>query len=59
MCYSTPERSVSTDTPLPDSMMEAFPAASGMTATEDGAPEPLREALANPWAAADTAAAQR
>lgn len=47
------------NTPLPDSMMEAFPAASGMTATEDGAPEPLREALANPWAAADTAAAQR
>ena len=29
----------------PDSMMEAFPPAAGMTATEDGAPEKLRAAL--------------
>lgn len=35
---------------LPDSMMEAFPPAEGMTATEDGASLQLREALANPWA---------
>ncbi|MER7453448.1 VOC family protein [Nocardia beijingensis] len=36
---------------MPDSMMEAFPAAVGMTATEDGASPQLREALNNPWAA--------
>jgi len=35
---------------MPDSMMEAFPAAEGMTATEDGAPPLLEEALLNPWA---------
>lgn len=34
---------------MPDSMMEAFPAADGLTATEDGAPPALAEALANPW----------
>ncbi|WP_291039831.1 VOC family protein [Herbiconiux sp.] len=34
---------------MPDSMMEAFPAASGMTATEDGASPQLEEALTNPW----------
>lgn len=34
---------------MPDSMMEAFPAASGLAGTEDGAPPPLRDALANPW----------
>lgn len=34
---------------LPDSMMEAFPAAEGMTATEDGASPELTEALLNPW----------
>jgi catechol 2,3-dioxygenase len=46
---------------MPDSMMEAFPAAPGMTATEDGASPalhaaltdsaPSNAALANPWAA--------
>ncbi|MES2170499.1 MAG: VOC family protein [Actinomycetota bacterium] len=35
---------------MPDSMMEAFPAADGMTATEDGASPKLTEALLNPWA---------
>ncbi|MFD2416629.1 VOC family protein [Amycolatopsis pigmentata] len=35
---------------MPDSMMEAFPAAAGLTATEDGAPPAMRDALANPWA---------
>lgn len=35
---------------MPDSMMEAFPAARGLTATEDGAPPRLREVLTNPWA---------
>ena len=30
---------------MPDSMMEAFPAAAGMTATEDGAPDKLKEHL--------------
>lgn len=34
---------------LPDSMMEAFPAADGMTATEDGASPQLTEVLLNPW----------
>jgi catechol 2,3-dioxygenase len=35
---------------MPDSMMEAFPAAEGMTATEQGVSPQLHEALANPWA---------
>ena len=35
---------------MPDSMMEAFPAAVGLTATEEGAPPGLRDVLANPWA---------
>ncbi|WP_382309783.1 VOC family protein [Herbiconiux sp. UC225_62] len=35
---------------MPDSMMEAFPAADGKTATEDGAPPALAAELANPWA---------
>ena len=35
---------------MPDSMMEAFPAADGLTATEDGAPPALAAELANPWA---------
>jgi catechol 2,3-dioxygenase len=35
---------------MPDSMMDAFPPAAGMTATEDGAPPALHKALANPWA---------
>ena len=39
---------------MPDSMMEAFPAASGLTATEQGAPPQLQEALLNPWAATTT-----
>ena len=34
----------------PDSMGEAFPAAEGMTATEDGASPELAKALSNPWA---------
>jgi catechol 2,3-dioxygenase len=34
---------------MPDSMMEAFPASAGLTATEDGASPELREALVNPW----------
>lgn len=34
----------------PDSMSEAFPAADGITATEDGASAELREALLNPYA---------
>lgn len=39
---------------MPDSMMEAFPAAPGMTATEDGASPELRAALTDP-ALIDTA----
>ncbi|GAA0895958.1 VOC family protein [Pseudonocardia zijingensis] len=35
---------------MPDSMMEAFPTAAGLTATEDGASPQLHEALTNPWA---------
>ena len=41
---------------MPDSMMEAFPAAEGMTATEDGASPQLEEALANPWSTTTAAA---
>lgn len=40
---------------MPDSMMEAFPAAEGMTATEDGASPQLEEALLNPWASTTAA----
>lgn len=40
---------------LPDSMMEAFPAAEGMTATEDGASPELTDALLNPWKTTTTA----
>lgn len=35
---------------MPDSMMEAFPAAAGKTATEQGASPELTEELLNPWA---------
>jgi len=35
---------------MPDSMMQAFPAADGLTATEDGASPALAAELANPWA---------
>lgn len=35
---------------MPDSMMEAFPAAAGKTATEQGAPPELEAQLMNPWA---------
>jgi catechol 2,3-dioxygenase len=35
---------------MPDSMMEAFPAADGKTATEQGAPPALETELLNPWA---------
>lgn len=35
---------------LPDSMLEAFPAAEGRTATEQGVTPELAEELANPWA---------
>ncbi|MCS5723040.1 VOC family protein [Herbiconiux sp. CPCC 203407] len=41
---------------MPDSMMEAFPAAAGLTATEDGASPQLEKALANPWATTTGAA---
>jgi catechol 2,3-dioxygenase len=34
---------------MPDSMMEAFPSAEGLTATEDGAPPELAKTLLNPW----------
>ena len=34
---------------MPDSMMQAFPAADGRTATEQGAPPELRQELLNPW----------
>ncbi|GGF30486.1 VOC family protein [Subtercola lobariae] len=38
---------------MPDSMMQSFPAADGgLTATEDGAPPALAEALLNPFATA-------
>lgn len=37
---------------MPDSMMEAFPAAAGMAGTEDGVPAQLHADLTNPWAAA-------
>ncbi|MDL5156208.1 VOC family protein [Actinomycetospora termitidis] len=36
---------------MPDSMMEAFPAATGMAGTEDGVSPQLHEELTNPWAA--------
>lgn len=35
---------------MPESMMQAFPTADGLTATEEGASPRLREALLNPWA---------
>lgn len=35
---------------LPESMMQAFPAADGLVGTEDGAPPQLRDTLVNPWA---------
>jgi catechol 2,3-dioxygenase len=35
---------------MPDSMMEAFPAAAGKTATEQGASPQLTQELLNPWA---------
>lgn len=35
---------------MPDSMMEAFPAADGLTGTEQGASPELQAALSNPWA---------
>lgn len=35
--------------PVPSSMMEAFPAAEGKTATEQGVPDELAEELRNPW----------
>lgn len=35
---------------MPDSMMQAFPAAEGLVGTEQGAPPALAAALANPWA---------
>ncbi|MGN7950349.1 VOC family protein [Microbacterium sp. 22215] len=35
---------------MPDSMMEAFPAAAGRTATEQGVHPELKEELLNPWA---------
>lgn len=38
---------------MPDSMMEAFPAAEGMTATEQGVSPALHDALSNPWSKAD------
>jgi catechol 2,3-dioxygenase len=41
---------------MPDSMMEAFPAADGKTATEQGASPELTQELLNPWAT--TTAAQ-
>lgn len=41
---------------MPDSMMEAFPAAEGMTATEDGASPELTDALLNPWKTTSKAA---
>ncbi|MFH5823158.1 VOC family protein [Georgenia sp. AZ-5] len=40
---------------MPDSMMEAFPAAAGLTATEQGASPELRAALANPWSTTTSA----
>ena len=42
---------------MPDSMMESFPAADGMTATEDGASPELKDALLNPWATTSAGAA--
>jgi catechol 2,3-dioxygenase len=35
---------------MPDSMMEAFPAADGRAGTEDGVSPQLQEDLTNPWA---------
>jgi catechol 2,3-dioxygenase len=41
----------------PNSMSEAFPAAEGLTATEDGASPELQDALLNPYSKAATGAA--
>ena len=40
---------------MPDSMMEAFPAAEGMVATEDGASPAMTDHLLNPWASTTAA----
>jgi catechol 2,3-dioxygenase len=40
---------------MPDSMMEAFPSANGLTATEQGAPPALEAELMNPWSTTTTA----
>ena len=40
---------------MPNTMMESFPAADGLTTTEDGASPELKDALLNPWASTTTA----